>query len=650
MKKLFLYQYSLLSRLERVLLIGFSAISLVLIPCLILFAWAGDDFVRSIYEQRSLPFFNQLIQHEYPLEHYLAIKKDIALHLFMLWSLLAIFTVSGFIFLYRFFFSEKKLHPMWVIVICCMVTALLYLYNFEMKVTSIHTFFRAEVVYQIMNGNCPPLDPLFGDEVLHYQWGYPWAAAFLSKILNITPFSSFGIINVLSLASCLWLLYKISSLLIDDPKINIFSAVFTIYCGTLITSSTMQKIHGFFPFYTGEPRAFPLLNKFHNNNGIPLGLVFFLLMVYGTMKLFEKKKSVFSSFLILLGTTGSLFFYAAFGPGILAWVGVIALFWLTQYKSEDFRAFGRTFVTLFVLTIISVLAVLPYFRQISSSGGFWEVEFFNLSNFFRNSLNFLVPVSLSLSIIIFFRKYLADNLNRRNLCLLVSLFLSNMACYLLSSFPARVEYKFLLLSLLPFGIIGGIAFCRIKYYSKWLALGLFFILALPSLKLCRWQFESSPRNIFDIDHVAPYYENGTCLESRDLEENAMYRWIRKNSSMNTFFLDKETKIPVYAQRSLWVGFDNGQKLPGYEMTVSRIKEMHGYDEQEFSRRQQIVQNIFGHQQSLTEEEVIAYLTQHQLLVVVRDDNIAISTDSPDLKEIFTSEKGRFRIIAPSDLK
>ena len=127
----------------------------------------------------------------------------------------------------------------------------------------------------------------------------------------------------------------------------------------------------------------------------------------------------------------------------------------------------------------------------------------------------------------------------------------------------------------------------------------------------------------------------------------MYRWIRETTLMDTYFLDAKTKIPVYAQRSLWVAFDDGSKLDGYGMTVTIAKTIHGYDEQEFSRRQEVVQNIFGSQDSLTNEEIVSYLIKNQLFIVVRNNNSKISAEHPDLQEIFTSEKGRFRIIAPA---
>ena len=649
MKNRILHRYSLLSRFEQVLLAGVFVISLILIPLLILFALAGDPFIQSIYKQHSLPVLKHLIQNQdqFPLEYYLAIKKDVALHLLVLWSLLAVFMVSCLSILYRFFFSNKKLHPAVLILVCCMATALLFLYNPELRVTSIHTFFRAGPAYQIMNGYTPPLDPLFGGEVLHYQWGYPWAAALLSKILNITPFGSFGILNVLSLAGCLWLLYKISNLLIDNPKINIFSSFFTIYCGTFIYTHTLSKLKGAAPFYGGEHRVFPLLVKFHANNGAPLGLVFFLLMVYAAMKLFEKKKTVLYSFLVLSGTIGSLFFYAAYGPGILAWFGSLSLLWLIKYKNDDFKTFGQTLLLLYILVVVSLLAVSPYLRQLASSGGFLVVELFKPKIALQNLLNFLLPSSLTLLVIILFRKYLIDSLERRNVSLMGCLFLSNMSCYLFYHIPSNVEYKYLLLALLPFGIIGGIALTRVQQCSKWAALGLFLLLCWPSLKLCEYQFKSSPRNIFDINYTAPYYENGTTLESRDTEENEMYKWIRENTSMDTYFLDSKTKIPVYAQRSLWVGFDNGEKLPGYAMTITRIKMLHGYDDQEFSRRQQIAQNLFGTENSMTEEDIAAYLEHNHLFVVVRDNNIIkVSLDRYGIREVFASKTGRFRIIAP----
>jgi hypothetical protein len=652
MKNGILYRYSLLSRFEKILLANVFFVSLILISLLILFVWTGDYFVQSMYEQRSLPILNQLIQNQaqHPLEYYLALKKDVALHLFICWSVFSIFMVSGLWSLYRFFFSDKKVCPVVIVFVCSLATAILFLYNYELRITSIHTFFRAGPAYQILNGHIPPLDPLFGGEVLHYQWGYTWAAAVLSKILNITPFSSFSILNVLPLAGCLWLLYKISNLLIDDPKINIFSSFFTIYCGTFINSDTLFKLRDVIPFYGGENRIFPLIIKFNNNSGVPLGLVFFLLMVYGTMKLFEKKKPVLYSLLVLTGAIGSLFFYAAYGPGILAWFGFMGLLWLVKYKDDDFRAFGRTLLLLYALMCVSLLVVSPYLRQISTSGSFLQVDLFNPRIVLQHILNFLLPSLLSFASIVIFRKYWIHSLERRNLSIMVCLFASNLLCYLVFHIPSSVEYKFLLLAMIPFGIIGGIAFTRIQLYSKWLAAGLLFILFIPSLQLFRYQFESSPQRIFDINYITPYYENGTTLESRDPEENAMYRWIRENTSLETYFLDKETRIPVYAQRSLWIGFDTGQRIPGYAMNMLRLKMMHGYDEQEYCRRQQLVQNIFGTENSMTQEEVADYLKRYGIFVVVRDNNSKIPLDHYGLNEVFNSDTGRFSIFATVSAK
>jgi hypothetical protein len=635
-----------IDRFEKTILLTFSLVSLILIVCLAYFVLAGDDLIGSIYEQRSLPVLNKLIEHQslHPLEYYLGLKKDIAQHLLLLWSVFAALAVSGLTILHRFFFTDKTLHPIWVIFPCCLVTSFIYLYNVEWKVISIHTFFRAQIVYQIMNGNCPPMDPLFAGETLHYQWGYPWAAAFLSNLLNITPFSSFAWINVLSLGCCLWLLYKISNRLIDDPKINIFSAFFVIYCGTIIGPGIIAKLSRMIPFYTGENRIFPLILKFHNNNGVPLGLVFFLLMVYGTLRLFEKKMMFFYSFLVFIGAACCMFFYAAFGPAILAWTGSIGLWWLLKYKDENFRALGRPLLILCILMTLSIAVASPYLRQISSSGGFLEMEFLNPGILIGNFLNFILPTCAGVCVIFWSRKYLSRNLHLQNLSLLSCLFLASITCYFIFHFPSHVEYKFLLAALLPFGVVTGIAFSHIRHRSRWMALALLGLFALPAIQVIRYHFESSPRTLFDINYMAPYYENGTALESRNPEENAMYHWIRENTSLEACFLDAETKIPVYAQRSLWVAFDTGGTLPGYGMTVPRMKIMHGYDDREFSLRQQVVQNLFGSQRSMTEQEMVTYLMQNRLNVVIRKDNMTFPLDHPQLQEIFASETGQFRII------
>ena len=652
MKKKILYRCNCLSRFEIIVLISTFLMSLAILSALIFFILSDNSFIQSVYEQRSFGFFNQFIQNRehFPLEHYLAMKKDIAFNLFLRWLLFAGFGVSILMIIHRFFFSGKKIYLLWVIITCCAATAFLYLYNSEYKIISTHTFFRAQIVYQIMNGNCPPMDPLFGGEPLHYQWGYAWAAAVISQLFHMTPFDSFAMINVLTLAGCLWLLYKISNRLIDNPKVNIFCAAFTIYCGTIINNSTLIQLAYTLPFYRGENRVFPLLIKFQSNNGSPLGLVFFLLMVYATIRLFEKKKIIFNSCLILSGTACCIFFYAAFCPVILAWTGFIGLLWLMKYKKDDFRVYGQSLFILCGLIATSVMVLLPYLRQVSSVGGYSTVDILNPRILLENSFHFLLPSSLTLLIIIIFRRYLRKNLNHQNLSLTISLFVSAMACYLCFHFPSSVEYKFLLLALIPFGIIGGIAFSRIQHYSRWLALGLFFALMLPSFQLYRHQFESSSRQFFDFSYIPPFYENGTTLESSNPQENAMYQWIRENTSMNTYFLDKETKIPVYAQRSLWVGFDTGKKLPGYAMSISRLKALHGYDEHEYCQRQEVAQNIFGSKKSMSESQISAYLTQHQIFVIIRNGNAALAMNDPRIREVFCSENKQFRIIAPAAIE
>lgn len=649
MKNRVFFQCGCLGRFEQVLLTGYTAVSLVLILSLLWFVLYGDSLIRLIYEQRSLPVLNQLIQHQpqFSIDHYLGIKKDIALHVLVCGFSLSAVAVSALMILYRFFFSERKLPIVWIIFTCCFVAGSLFLYNTELKITSIHTFFYAGPAYQIINGNTPPMDPLFGGEILHYQWGHPWAAAMLSKMLNVTPFSSFAIINVLSLAVCLWLLYKISNRLIDNPKINAFSSFFTIYCGVFVRPETLLKLQEVIPFYGGENRVFPLLIKFHNNNGVPLGFAFFLLMVYGVLKLFENRRTVLYSSLILVGAAGSLFFYTAFGPSIFAWIGCMGLFWLMKYKEHDFRVFGKNLLILAFLSVVSAAIACPYLRQISSSGGYVHAEFFNPYFMVQNLLNFILPTSLSLLLVFVCRKYLAQNLERQNRSLLLCLFLSSMACYLFFHFPSGVEYKFMLLALVPFGITGGIALARIHSRFRWLGLGIFLLMLAPAAQFCRYQFESSPQSILDVNYAAPYYESGTTLECRDAEENAMYRWIRENTPENAYFLDMQTKIPVYAQRCLWVGFETGSILPGYGMRMLRIKSLHGYDDQEYCQRQEIAQHIFGCRQSLTEDEIAAYLTNNQIAVVIRSEVFDISANHPSLHEVFKSETGRFRIVVPA---
>ncbi|MCI0498067.1 MAG: hypothetical protein L0Y36_00095 [Planctomycetales bacterium] len=646
MKTRLLNWYHSLDRFEQVLLAGVLIISVILIPLLILFACAGGGLIQSVYEQRSLPFLNRLIQHHYPLDHYLAMRKDMAVYLFVLWVLFCVIGVSGLMFLNRFFFSEGNVSVPWFIFICCLASAFLFQYNTEWKVMSNHGFFRAGMAYQIINGNWPPMDPLFGGEILHYEWGYPWAGAQMSKLFNVSPFTSFAVINLICHACCLLLLYKISNLLIDAPKVNIFSAFFTLYCLSTFHRGILTKLEEILPIYSGILGPFPLIHKFLNINGMPLGLVFFLLTVYSGIKLFERKHIRRYGLLVFISSACCIFFYAGYVPGIVAWVGLLCLVGLVCYKKETAKSYRLPLICLAVSVFISLLATAPYLRQVSAVGAVSDVVFFHPFHFVQNVLNFLVPSILVCLVVFIFRKFLMDNLNRIPLFLVSCLFVSVFACYLFIHYPYTLEYKFLYLALVPFGIVSGIAFMRIQHYSKWLALGLFLISVYPSLKIYEYLIERSPRNLFDVEYNAPFYEKGMCLESSDSEENSMYRWIRANASMTTYFVDAEVKIPVYAQRSLWVVLDNDIFPPGYGLHTSRFKYLHGYDLDEYSRRQEVVQNIYGLKKSMESQELLSYILRNNLYIIVRSNNTAVPAVLVQLQEVFSSDGGQYRVFGP----
>jgi len=648
MKNVIVHGWNQLSRFEKTVLAGTAGASLIAAVVLFLFAVGGDSLVKAAYEERLPAVFNRVIQVQdsYPLQHYLALKTDIALHLLMLWAAGCALGVPSILIVYRFFFSDRPVRIGWLIFVCCLSLVLLFAYNFDLKINSVHTFFYTGPVYQILNGNVPPMDPLFGGEILHYQWGHGWAAAMLSKLVHVTPFSSFLIINVLSLAGCLWLLYRISFMVTASRSVSVFCSFFVIYCGTILNWQAIADLHRRFPFYLGEDRVFPLLVKFVNNNAATFGLFFFLLAAWGTLKLFERRKTVLYSLAVLAGAVGTLFFYTAYGPGMLAWVGCIGL-WVVICKRGEFASYGRTLGLLCALMVIVLAVMYPYLRQISSSGGYLRVELFNLRFATANLLHFLVPTFPTLGLILIFRKHIVDSVNRQHLALLGCLFVSNMGCYILFHFPSSIEYKFMLLALVPFGLVGGIALARLRHYSRWAALGLFALLCLPSVQLYLYQFSASPRTVFDVHYTAPFYENGMALERRDPEENELYQWIRRHTSTDRYFADRETRVPVYAQRSLWVAFETGKFLPGYAMSATRIKDLHGYDQQEFDRRQQVVQNLYGSENTLTAEEIAVRLAEDHVYVIVRNDNLQKSLAAHGFEEVFVSETARFRVLVPA---
>ncbi|HVP57161.1 MAG TPA: hypothetical protein VMU02_03600, partial [bacterium] len=89
-----------------------------------------------------------------------------------------------------FFLAGKRIPKIWLVALGVAPVALIYVLNPEFRVYSFHSFMHAGIIYQILNGNIPPTDPLLAGHAVAYPWGGHLIAAGLSRVFDITPFLS----------------------------------------------------------------------------------------------------------------------------------------------------------------------------------------------------------------------------------------------------------------------------------------------------------------------------------------------------------------------------------------------------------------------------------------------------------------------------
>ena len=222
--------------------------------------------------------------------------------------------------------KPRKVNKIWLALLGIIYLLFLYLINPNHRIYSAHGFAQASIFYQILNGNIPPLQPYLAGQPLFYHWGHHLLAVCLSEVFNISPFWSFAVINIISLFFVIILVYKLSSLLINDSWANILSVIVSVFA---ITPYPARIANILLPFYYVEQRGVPIVQKFSNSNADPLGIVFFLLLLYSLTAIFKKQEpqwKYFASFFCSILGIG--FFYPPFAVGIVSGFLVLPFFFM----------------------------------------------------------------------------------------------------------------------------------------------------------------------------------------------------------------------------------------------------------------------------------------------------------------------------------
>jgi hypothetical protein len=482
--------------------------------------------------------------------------------------------------------------------------AVMYALNPNNRVYSYHGFMHAGIVYQVLNGNIPPLNPLLGGEPLLYPWGYHLLAAGSSSLLNLSPAYSFAFINVLSAVIVLVLAYKISQTLVSSRPHNLFSALLTLTGATVFNKQMVDLIIDHVHIDI-ENLAIPYFIKFTNVNASPLGIVLYLLFLLAYIKTSQPGRyKLYYGALLFLSVAGCGFIYPLMFPGILActatlFIGEIALI-LIDFQGSKVRIFASKMI----IIAAAVLFVLPYINSLTGGDVAGKTQIFSVTSVKRNALSCLLIALPVIAIILVNFSTLRKTLNKYPAMVLLASACSNMVAYVVFHLHANNELKLFILSMASLGILGGISLgFLIAGPKKHFTIPILILFLIPTITVLWLNL-----NVYANIPVA-YQENGKNIDHSDPEKKELYQWIRSNTDPKAVFMDLELEVPVYGQRQLFLARDDMENSRiiskiGYGITMKELLgAQSGYAPNLIDQRSELLGRLFDYKQKISVTEL-----------------------------------------------
>ena len=532
---------------------------------------------------------------------------------------------------------DRRIGKFWLVLWGISPVILVYALNPGFRIYSFHSFMHGGIVYQIMNGNIPPPDPLVAGYPVHYPWGAHLVAAGISSALGITPFYSLAAINVLSLLASMLVLYKISQQLIADDRANVLSVMTSLFGVTVMVPEIVRRLPGWFPT---EMRGVPLVHKFITINNLPAGLVCLLLGVYAALRLFRYGRLIPNTLLLLGAVAGTGFFYPAFLPGVIASIILGIAIGIGLHLKRRAYPDPRRLALLAAVGAGALVLLRPYLAS-TGGGTVAAIDLFGAANMVKNLVKYLV-VTLPILIIIYLsRRALRFALEAAGLLVVTVTATATLGSYISIHLPFDNEYKLLLASACMVGIVGGVGFRMLERRHGRLALFVVLVLFLvPSLRITRLRITRGR------DIPGSYAEHGVNLESTDPEHNEFYRWIRQNTDPKSTFIDTELEFPVLAQRQILVarGGKERQDQKGFGSINIILQAQSGYDQEMLARRRRLVDKILSARTEFAEDEKDELRgLPGPLYVVARTDPVKRRLAEAGLREIYRSPRDALRL-------
>ncbi len=563
--------------------------------------------------------------------------------IFLSLDFLVVFTLAFLIY------SEKPISKAYLVLLGISPLVLAYIYNPALRIYSVHGYMHASIVYQILNGNIPPMNPLFGATPLGYHWGYHYVAALVSTIFNVSPFYSFAAINIVSLFFSILLVYRISALFIKDEKANILSVLVSIYAISIQgVISKILSVYAAFPggwlFKTSmENRAVPVFQKFYFSNGVPVGIVFYLLFLYSVIMIFRRGNRAAYYILLFISILAGGFLYPGFLAGIIPSIAIISFggFFFLRKQGGARRA-----VLILLSTASGIILLSPYLLPLLLQQN-TLLEIFNWPHVYLNAKRLLF-VSLPILCVIFLNLdfFKKKDIDKNVLRILLAVMAVSGILYLSMRLPLGNEYKLLILASVCLGIPGGAAFSAARgRYGKTATFAVLMLFILPLL----WEILYKPTKFGK--GVLNCKEKGRNVLYKNPAYEELYSWIRNNTPKDAVFIDSTLDVPVFGQRQLFTVFLHGQSdMPapiGYSSGFHSMVEIaDGLTVSGYSRvqRNAAVEDIYSRNSKTLSEDTLLFLNKNRgTYIIIRQPDLAGKFNGEIFREVFRSSDGLFSV-------
>jgi len=319
-------------------------------------------------------------------------------------------------------------------------------------------------------------------------------------------------------------------------------------------------------------------------------------------------------------------------PGLVA--GCIATWFIFVVLKRGISVRKRLYrsTLLSVSGILALLLVFPYLKSISS-GMADRMTFFCLPVMISHLINLVFCMLLLGALIFLQRQWLLEHVRKEPLITLFAICLANAVIYVVTGQPGSSEYKYLIMSTMSFGIVGGVAVAFIKKrFGLWAYLFVLVVgLSCPFYEtMLKWRF---------LDDLPVFYvELGRDVRFNHPEEEELYQWIRESTPRESVFIDTTKWIPIFGQRALYASFDR------MRLGVLDVYQLFWVaDKTQLIKRQSLARQIAAGRFLGTEEKATLRAIGKPVFVVDHYRRLPGDLAKDEWQLVFTSSSARHRV-------